>query len=251
MSSSKEYTEMKGKLAGILFLLLLMWAPGLQLRSVSAVHWCYVYDEAWKWTPYLQVHAPRHGEAEGTIAWSTDRKFVVNVGIGVESHVSSSVTLYPEDGTCAARFQLCLWRYGYDCVLGEDVVAIVDKREWHVTIDIYGNSRDTCEDDLESVSHAGYSSISFKTQYTSCDRIEDTRATSVWTEVQVSVSVGAVLSLGPISLTIGDYGPFSGSFEMKSTVSMSWKYRFPPGYMWCIDYLGNNEYSVWAFKLLS
>lgn len=209
-----------------------------------------VYREEWKWTPIIQVHAPRYGYAQGTVAFSSTASFTVYTGpgsIGYTSYASGAVDLYPDDGKCLAYFQLCLWRHEYDPIIGDDVVRIADKQNWFVTLNIHDGSRDTCEDDLEEVSWSGYTSVRFKSRYTSWDHKEDNPSNG-WTARTVSVGSGGTFALGPVTVVIEGVA-FTGTFEMTSNIQITWKYWFGPGHGWYVDYLGNNYHSIWTFKL--
>ena len=64
-----------------------------------------IYEDEWKWTLVMQVHAPRYGRAEGTASWSVTTYYTITgepVSIAYTFSVSGSWSAYPEDGYCTA-----------------------------------------------------------------------------------------------------------------------------------------------------
>ncbi|RLE53106.1 MAG: hypothetical protein DRJ30_07190 [Candidatus Methanomethylicota archaeon] len=208
-----------------------------------------------KWTLLIQAHAPRYGSTEGTSSWSYRSKYVIGPW-STTSNVYHSVTLMPEDGRCVARFQLARWVYQYVLVGPlngehyEDRWFIDQTFNWYKTINIYGNSVNTCEDDVEQPSQSnGYYFIKFQSRYSSQDRREDNDSDSSYT-ITVSVSSGSGIALG-LTVVINVNGhQGTGTFGLYNNAYSTWtyKYTFGPHHSWFIDYLGTTQY-LWTFKL--
>jgi len=210
-----------------------------------------VYEEEWKWTLSMQVHAPRYGRAEGTTSWSVTTSFTITGGVGMSytSSIGGSWTAYPEDGKCTALFRLCYWVHKYDPIIGDDIVCIEEVSNSWYSDDIYGSSRDTCEDDLETLPpYNGYEVIEFGSRYKEADWSYANNSETEY-EHTVNVSYAGTLVIGPVEVELEGV-VFTGSFEITSEKSMSYKYYFGPNHAWYADFLkdGNQE-CVWAFKL--
>lgn len=209
-----------------------------------------------KWTLLIQAHAPRYGATSGQTNWGYRTDFYVGP-FSTSSSVSHSATLFPADGLCMARFQLCRWEYRYVFVEQgpfnghsswyEERWVIIQRFDQWLATNIYGGSTSTCSDDLEFFSAYGYESITFKSRYMTQDRSEINDADS-WQELTVSAGAyTTIVALIPMSVEV-NYYIGTGTFRISNAWGSTWtyKYRLGPHHAWYIDYLGSTQ-CIWAF----
>ena len=239
------------------FLVTVMLAPTLVPSVMASRIETIVYStQEDKWTLLIQAHAPLYGETAGTASWGYAAHFRIGP-VGSFSSVEHSVTLFPYDGRCGARFQLCRWEFqvvfveegpfnGHNSWIEERWV-IVKRLGNYLTRNIYDGSRSYCSDDQESFSAYGYESIEFQSRYVNAEWTE-TNDSDFWMEREVSVGWLGYIGLG-ISVEV-EVGGFTGtgSFGLRNNLFSTWtyKYRFGPHHSWYVDRLCSSS-CVWTF----
>ncbi len=186
------------KSAAVLTALLVILTCSLSVSAANAESWTLFTQ----WALVQQVHSPAYGGTSLTTGLSYSTEFMM-VGIGGTSSLSSSTTIAPQNGQCCAVFQAVRWLYHEWWILWWhfEELTIVEVLPYVSIQNIYGNSCNTCSDDVEQINYNGWESMIYDAQYVSSDTQLDNNSDTPFIYT-VSATSGNYISSG-MSVSVG------------------------------------------------
>jgi hypothetical protein len=201
------------------------------------------------WTLLMQAHAPAYGTTSISQTTSYQEKFRIGPE-GTQSSLSSSVTVCPSNGDCAARFQLCWWeKHRWWFLWWHEQVYIKSTYSTYLTSSIKGNSALTCSDDREQIEWEDVYSMTFNSRYQQQDLRED-NPSGAWVYRERTASQGTYCEMD-VSVSVGFTGGSvsTGVFDLYNADTHTWRYTYglAPHHSWSIDYKDSMQ-DLWTFN---